>query len=122
MQKYFIFRQSESRTSWYYLTAKQSQRSACKEIIGFPKFSYFLQKMETLLGARHVFQKFAVHIPEIEDKAMATLGACTNIESMGMNRDEWLAAGLSNAEAADAEEYDCENKCSLLKKAVFCFE
>ena len=56
------------------------------------------------------------------DKALATLSDCTNIESMGMNRDEWLAAGLSNAEAADAEEYDFENKCSLLKKAVYCFE
>jgi hypothetical protein len=56
------------------------------------------------------------------DKAMATLSDCTNIETMGMNRDEWLAAGLSNAEAADAEEYDFENKCSLLKKAVYCFE
>ncbi|GFH43984.1 P-loop containing nucleoside triphosphate hydrolase protein [Chaetoceros tenuissimus] len=56
------------------------------------------------------------------DKAIATLSECTNIESMGMNRDEWLAAGLSNAEAADAEEYDFENKCSFLKKAVYCFE
>lgn len=56
------------------------------------------------------------------DKAIATLSDCSNIESMSMNRDEWLAAGLSNAEAADAEEYDYENKCSFLKKAVYCFE
>ena len=40
------------------------------------------------------------------DKAIATLSDCTNIESMGLNRDEWLAAGLSNAETADAEEYE----------------
>ena len=64
---------------------------------------------------------FATNDEEI-NKAIATLSDCTNIESMGMNRDEWLAAGLSNAEAADAEEYDYENKCSLLKKAVYCFE
>ena len=59
---------------------------------------------------------------EKQDRAIATLNDTANVDSMVMNRDEWLAAGISNAEAADAEENDLENASNLLNKAIYCFE
>jgi hypothetical protein len=56
-------------------------------------------------------------------RAIATLNNITDIDNMTMTQDEWLASGISNAEAADAEESNNESSAkSLLEKAIYCFE
>lgn len=56
-------------------------------------------------------------------RAIATLNNIADIENMMMTEDEWLASGISNAEAAEAEEGNDESSAkSLLEKAIYCFE
>ena len=59
----------------------------------------------------------------IATRAIATLNNITDIENMTMTQDEWLASGISNAEAAEAEESNNASTAqSLLEKAIYCFE
>ena len=56
-------------------------------------------------------------------QAIATLNNIKDIENMTMTQDEWLASGISNAEAAEAEESsNHEHAQSLMDKAIYCFE
>jgi hypothetical protein len=56
-------------------------------------------------------------------RAIATLNNITDIENMTLTQDEWLASGVSNAEAAEAEGGNDESSAkSLLEKAIYCFE
>jgi len=55
--------------------------------------------------------------------ALATRNNVLDVEKMKMTRDEWLAAGIEAAEAAEAEESnDLDNAERLLERAKYCFE
>lgn len=55
--------------------------------------------------------------------ALATRNNVLDVEKMQMTRDEWLAAGIEAAEAAEAEESnDLDNAERLLERAKYCFE
>ncbi len=61
------------------------------------------------------------HDHSTREKALATISDANSLENMAMNQDEWVAAGLQNAEAADNAEDDGEAK-TFFKKASYCFE
>lgn len=55
--------------------------------------------------------------------ALATRNNVLDVEKMKMTRDEWLAAGIEAAEAAEGEESnDLDNAEKLLERAKYCFE
>jgi len=57
-----------------------------------------------------------------DTQAIATLNKIGDIENMTLTQDEWLASGITNAEAAEAEvTSDFEHAKSLMEKAIYCF-
>lgn len=57
-----------------------------------------------------------------DTQAIATLNKIGDIENMTLTQDEWLASGITNAEAAEAEvTSDYEHAKSLIEKAIYCF-
>jgi len=59
----------------------------------------------------------------ISTLSIATRNNIEDIENMTMTQDEWLASGITNAEAADAEiTSDNEHARSLIEKAIYCFQ
>ena len=116
MHQYFIFCQSGSRTPWQKFAVQfpdiEFQRkflytavTRCIERL------FFVETITSKVVDAFIRWSTPTSVKPFgpndkRDKAIATLSDCINIESMGLNRDEWLAAGLSNAETADAEEYD----------------
>ena len=54
--------------------------------------------------------------------ALATKRNITNLESIAMTADEWIASGINNAELAQTDEIEFANALALLDRSVYCFE
>jgi hypothetical protein len=54
--------------------------------------------------------------------ALATKSNISNLDSMSMTCDEWIASGIENAEMSEDDEIDLSNALSLLDRSVYCFE
>ncbi|GFH43986.1 P-loop containing nucleoside triphosphate hydrolase protein [Chaetoceros tenuissimus] len=88
---------------------------------------FFVETVTSKAGDAFIRWSTTVSLNQSENdnnpgKAIATVSHCTNVESMSLNRDEWLASGLSNVEAADVEDFDLEHKKTLMEQAIYCFE
>jgi len=86
---------------------------------------FFAETTASLSGAAFVrwMTTTSVTSSQGDDQPIATLNNITNIENMTMTQDEWLAAGIANADAAEAEESnDLFSAQSLMQKAIFSFD
>merc|ERR1712238_403502 len=81
---------------------------------------YFAETSYSLAGA--AFVKATTRELESQD-AIATKNKIGDIVNMTLTQDEWLASGITNAEAAESEvSGDNTHAQSLMEKAIYCFK
>ena len=62
------------------------------------------------------------HNGEHVQGVLATKRDITNLESITMTSDEWVASAIDNAEMAQTDEIELLHALSLLDRSVYCFE
>ena len=87
---------------------------------------HFVETSKSIAGDAMVRWLTTTTVPRYNDDhdkgALATKRNITNLESIAMTADEWIASGINNAELAQTDEIEFANALALLDRSVYCFE
>ena len=87
---------------------------------------HFVETSKSVAGDAMVRWLTTTTIPghgnEHDRVALGTKRNISNLESITMTSDEWIASGIDHAEMAQAGEIEFKHALSLLDRSVYCFE